>query len=150
MPLMRRTRQEPDRGGEPDAEGAIVAEEHPREVGAAESCEGLCTFAAARARGDNLATGEEHRDAEHAICDRAVEGRSEEGAVLRERPAHSGIDAGERPPIAGADAGRFERFIELGPGTALSGFMKRIDKNAQMLSVADPASLDATVKALQS
>jgi [acyl-carrier-protein] S-malonyltransferase len=42
----------------------------------------------------------------------------------------------------------FTRFIELGPGTALSGFMKRIDKNAQMLNVADAASLEATVKAL--
>ncbi|MGA3283229.1 MAG: ACP S-malonyltransferase [Verrucomicrobiota bacterium] len=42
----------------------------------------------------------------------------------------------------------FTRFIELGPGTALSGFMKRIDKNAQMLSVADVASLEATVKML--
>jgi len=42
----------------------------------------------------------------------------------------------------------FTRFIELGPGTALSGFMKRIDKNAQMLTVADVASLDATSKVL--
>jgi [acyl-carrier-protein] S-malonyltransferase len=42
----------------------------------------------------------------------------------------------------------FTRFIELGPGTALSGFMKRIDKGAQMLNVADVASLEATVKAL--
>lgn len=42
----------------------------------------------------------------------------------------------------------FTRFIELGPGTALSGFMKRIDKNAQMLNVADVPSLEATVKAL--
>ncbi len=42
----------------------------------------------------------------------------------------------------------FTRFIELGPGTALSGFMKRIDKNAQMLNVADVASLEATVAAL--
>jgi [acyl-carrier-protein] S-malonyltransferase len=42
----------------------------------------------------------------------------------------------------------FTRFIEMGPGTALSGFMKRIDKSAQMLNVADAASLDATVKAL--
>jgi [acyl-carrier-protein] S-malonyltransferase len=42
----------------------------------------------------------------------------------------------------------FARFIELGPGTALSGFMKRIDKNAQMLNVADAASLEVTVKAL--
>ena len=42
----------------------------------------------------------------------------------------------------------FTRFIELGPGAALSGFMKRIDKTAQMLNVADAASLEATVKAL--
>ncbi len=42
----------------------------------------------------------------------------------------------------------FTRFIELGPGTALTGFMKRIDKTAQMLNVADAASLEATVKAL--
>jgi len=42
----------------------------------------------------------------------------------------------------------FTRFIELGPGTALSGFMKRIDKNAQMLNVSDAASLTKTVQAL--
>jgi [acyl-carrier-protein] S-malonyltransferase len=42
----------------------------------------------------------------------------------------------------------FTRFIELGPGTALSGFMKRIDKSAQMLNVADAASLEATAKTL--
>lgn len=42
----------------------------------------------------------------------------------------------------------FTRFIELGPGTALSGFMKRIDKNVQMLNVADAASLETTVKLL--
>ena len=42
----------------------------------------------------------------------------------------------------------FTRFIELGPGKALSGFMKRIDGNAQMLNVGDLASLEAAVKAL--
>ena len=42
----------------------------------------------------------------------------------------------------------FTRFIELGPGTALSGFMKRIDKMVTMLNVADAASLEATVKTL--
>jgi [acyl-carrier-protein] S-malonyltransferase len=42
----------------------------------------------------------------------------------------------------------FTRFIELGPGTALSGFMRRIDKNARILNVADLASLESTVKAL--
>jgi [acyl-carrier-protein] S-malonyltransferase len=42
----------------------------------------------------------------------------------------------------------YTRFIELGPGAALSGFMKRIDKTAQMLNVSDAASLEATAKAL--
>jgi [acyl-carrier-protein] S-malonyltransferase len=42
----------------------------------------------------------------------------------------------------------FTRFIELGPGKALSGFLKRIDKNAVALNVADVPSLEATVKAL--
>jgi [acyl-carrier-protein] S-malonyltransferase len=42
----------------------------------------------------------------------------------------------------------FSRFIELGPGTALSGFLKRIDKAAQVLNVADAASLEQTAKAL--
>ena len=42
----------------------------------------------------------------------------------------------------------FTRFIELGPGSALTGFMKRIDKTVTMLNVADAASLESTVKAL--
>ena len=42
----------------------------------------------------------------------------------------------------------FTCFIELGPGTALTGFMKRIGPGVQMLNVADVASLEATVKAL--
>lgn len=42
----------------------------------------------------------------------------------------------------------FTRFIELGPGTALSGFLKRIDKSVEMLNVADVASLAATAGAL--
>lgn len=42
----------------------------------------------------------------------------------------------------------FTRFIELGPGKALSGFMKRIDRNVQVLNVADAGSLEETVKML--
>lgn len=42
----------------------------------------------------------------------------------------------------------FNRFIELGPGTALSGFMKRIDKGVEMLNVSDVASLEATASLL--
>lgn len=44
----------------------------------------------------------------------------------------------------------FTRFVEFGPGTALSGFLKRIDKNAHALHVADVASLEATVASLGS
>jgi [acyl-carrier-protein] S-malonyltransferase len=42
----------------------------------------------------------------------------------------------------------FTRFIELGPGKALSGFLKRIDKTAQVSNVEDLASLETTAKAL--
>jgi [acyl-carrier-protein] S-malonyltransferase len=44
----------------------------------------------------------------------------------------------------------FTRFIELGPGTALSGFMKRTEKTVQTLNVGDIAGLESTVKALNS
>jgi [acyl-carrier-protein] S-malonyltransferase len=44
----------------------------------------------------------------------------------------------------------FDCFVELGPGSALTGFMKRIDKNAQILNVADGPSLEAAVKMLAS
>jgi [acyl-carrier-protein] S-malonyltransferase len=42
----------------------------------------------------------------------------------------------------------FTRFIELGPGTALTGFLKRIDKSAQCLNVGDISSLAHTIKVL--
>ena len=42
----------------------------------------------------------------------------------------------------------FTRFIELGPGRALSGFMKRIRQDRADLNVEDLASLEATAKAL--
>jgi [acyl-carrier-protein] S-malonyltransferase len=42
----------------------------------------------------------------------------------------------------------FTRFIELGPGKALTGFLRRIDPKAQALNVADLPSLDATLRAL--
>ncbi|HEY0456614.1 MAG TPA: ACP S-malonyltransferase [Verrucomicrobiae bacterium] len=42
----------------------------------------------------------------------------------------------------------FTRFIELGPGKALTGFMKRIDSNAQMLNISDLPSFEATIKTL--
>ncbi len=42
----------------------------------------------------------------------------------------------------------FTRFIELGPGSALSGFLRRIDKSVPVLNVSDVPTLEATVKAL--
>jgi [acyl-carrier-protein] S-malonyltransferase len=42
----------------------------------------------------------------------------------------------------------FTRFIELGPGKALSGFMKRIEPGAEMFNVSDVPSLEATATAL--
>lgn len=45
-------------------------------------------------------------------------------------------------------ANGFERFIELGPGKALSGFMKRINGLAQVMVVGDVPSLEAASAAL--
>jgi len=42
----------------------------------------------------------------------------------------------------------FTRFVELGPGTALTGFMKRIAKDSLLLNVSDLPSLEAAAKAL--
>ncbi len=39
----------------------------------------------------------------------------------------------------------FTRFIELGPGNVLAGLMKRINKDVEMISVSDSATLDAAV-----
>ena len=44
----------------------------------------------------------------------------------------------------------FTRFIELGPGATLTGFMKRIGTGVQMLNVSDVGSLETTVNALNS
>jgi [acyl-carrier-protein] S-malonyltransferase len=41
----------------------------------------------------------------------------------------------------------FTRFIELGPGKTLCGFLKRIDARAQSFNIEDAASLEATVQA---
>ena len=41
------------------------------------------------------------------------------------------------------------RFVELGPGAVLSGFVKRIDKTIPTYTVADVPTLEATVAALQ-
>lgn len=40
-------------------------------------------------------------------------------------------------------------FIEIGPGKALRGFVKKIDRNAKVLNVEDLASLEATIKSIK-
>jgi [acyl-carrier-protein] S-malonyltransferase len=40
-------------------------------------------------------------------------------------------------------------FIEVGPGKVLSGLIRQIDRQCQVLNVEDPRSLDATVAALE-
>lgn len=40
-------------------------------------------------------------------------------------------------------------FIEIGPGKALSGFVKKIDRNVRVLNVEDLKSLNATIEALK-
>lgn len=42
-----------------------------------------------------------------------------------------------------------DTFIEIGPGKALSGFMKRIDKTKTICNVGDLQSLEATLKTLE-
>jgi [acyl-carrier-protein] S-malonyltransferase len=41
------------------------------------------------------------------------------------------------------------RFVEIGPGKALTGMVKRIDKSIQVFNVSDPSSLKTTVEALR-
>jgi len=43
----------------------------------------------------------------------------------------------------------FTRFIELGPGNALTGFMRRIDSDLEVCNVSDCESLEKTVNALK-
>ncbi len=50
--------------------------------------------------------------------------------------------------IRGMIADGVKRFIELGPGSALTGFMRRIDRDVQILNVGDSDSLVKTAEVL--
>jgi [acyl-carrier-protein] S-malonyltransferase len=41
-------------------------------------------------------------------------------------------------------------FVEIGPGDVLSGMMRRIDRNAERISISDPAGVVAFAARLQS
>jgi len=43
----------------------------------------------------------------------------------------------------------FTRFIELGPGNALTGFMRRIDRDLEVYNISDCENLEKTVNALK-
>ncbi len=43
----------------------------------------------------------------------------------------------------------FDTFIEVGSGTVVSGLVKKTVKEARVLNVEDPASLEKTLQALQ-
>ena len=42
-----------------------------------------------------------------------------------------------------------DTFIEVGPGKTLSGFVKKIDKNAKIYNVEDMESLENTISSLK-
>jgi [acyl-carrier-protein] S-malonyltransferase len=42
----------------------------------------------------------------------------------------------------------FDSFVEVGPGTVLSGLVRRIAQGVRVLNVEDPASLDKAVATL--
>lgn len=50
--------------------------------------------------------------------------------------------------VEGLVAGGVQRFVEVGPGSVLSGLIRKIAKEAVTMNVEDPASLDKTLAAL--
>ena len=68
-------------------------------------------------------------------------GRRYEGPVI----VLGGPDEGDMVSMI---ADGITRFIELGPGTALTGFMRRIDRRLEVVNVADNDSLARAAEAL--
>ena len=74
-----------------------------------------------------------------------IKDKSEIKELLKEQVSHSVLweDSIRRMIADGVDT-----FIEVGPGKALSGFMKKIDKTVKVFNVEDMASLEKTLAGL--
>ena len=74
-----------------------------------------------------------------------IKDKSEIKELLKEQVSHSVLweDSIRRMIADGVDT-----FIEIGPGKALSGFMKKIDKTVKVFNVEDMASLEKTLAGL--
>lgn len=74
-----------------------------------------------------------------------IKDKSEIKSLLKEQVSNSVLweDSIRRMLADGVDT-----FIEIGPGKALSGFMKKIDKEAKIFNVEDMASLEKTLAGL--
>lgn len=74
-----------------------------------------------------------------------IKDKSEIKELLKEQVSHSVLweDSIRRMISDGVDT-----FIEIGPGKALSGFMKKIDKTVKVFNVEDMASLEKTLAGL--
>ncbi len=76
-----------------------------------------------------------------------VKDKSEIKLLLKEQVSNSVLweDSIRRMIADGVDT-----FIEIGPGKALSGFMKKIDKDVKVFNVEDIVSLEKTIESLKS
>ena len=74
-----------------------------------------------------------------------IKDKSEIKELLKEQVSHSVLweDSIRRMIADGVDT-----FIEIGPGKALSGFMRKIDKTVKVFNVEDMASLEKTLAGL--
>ena len=80
-------------------------------------------------------TAEPHSSSATEIVDILV--RQVTSSVFFEKSLKNLIDSG------------VERFIEIGPGTVLSGFLKRISKDVETFHISDVVSLQETVNAIK-
>jgi len=97
---------------------------------------------AVRPRADALAHPERHDLVDEVLLSLGVKAPAHPGHIPR---AERGVAFGEVQPDDGIDT-----FVEFGPGRVLAGLVRRIRKDARVLSVPDNAGLDAALVALGS